>query len=147
MTKDTRFESSDWRSSGNAFGMPFFQRGGHFENNVEIQDRLRSIAELEGRTLPDLALAWVLSHKVVTTALVGFRTPSEVEDAVNASEWNLPPSLLDEVTAISDQAFQRMVADEDWSSSYDHNPWNPKPSQFAGGGKSSVGEDFGDKNY
>jgi aryl-alcohol dehydrogenase-like predicted oxidoreductase len=147
MTKDTQFESWDWRSSEYAFGMPFFQRGGHFENNVEIQDRLRGIAELEGRTLPDLALAWVLSHKVITTALVGFRTPAEVEDAVNASEWNLPPDLLDEVTAISDQAFQRMVADEQLSSSGGWNPWNIDPPQFAGGGKSSVDEDFGDKKY
>ena len=148
MTKETEFESWDWRSSGHAFGMPFFTRGEHFEKNVATQDRLRAIAEREGHTLPDLALAWVLSHPVVTTALVGFRTADEVADSAEAAEWELSPELLEEVTAISDEAFARMVADEELSPSIGGwNPWNRTPRQFAGGGKSSPDEDFGDKEY
>jgi aryl-alcohol dehydrogenase-like predicted oxidoreductase len=136
MPADYRFESWDWRDSGHAFGMPFFDRQKHFPANVETQNRLRAIAEREGHTLPDLALAWVLSHQVVSTALVGFRTPSEVDDAARAAEWKLSPELYAEVTAISDEAYQRNVADEMMvSPKGGWNPWNREPQRFAGGGR------------
>ena len=142
MTADYEFESWDWRASGHAFGMPFFDRDKHFALNVQTQDRLRAIAEREGHTLPDLALAWVLNQEAVTTALVGFRTPSEVNDAARAAEWKLSPELLAEVTAISDEAYQRIVADEmPVSPKGGWNPWNRNPQRFAGGGKSAPDEE------
>ena len=138
MTADYEFETWDWRASGHAFGLPIFDREKHFPLNVAVQDELKTIAEREGHTLPDLGLAWVLSHQVVSTALVGFRTPNEVEDAAHAAEWKLPDGLLAEINAISDAAFARNVADElmvapkgGW------NPWNRQPQRFAGGGKES----------
>ncbi len=142
MPADYEFETWDWRASGHAFGMPFFDREKHFPLNVQTQDRLRAIAEREGHTLPDLALAWVLSHEVVSTALVGFRTPAEVDDAARAAEWKLSRELYSEVTAISDEAFQRLVADEmPVSPKGGWNPWNRDPQRFAGGGKSAPDEE------
>ena len=142
MTADHKFDSWDWRDSGHAFGMPFFDRKKHFPLNVQTQDELRAIAEREGHTLPDLGLAWVLSHQVVTTALVGFRTPAEVNDAARAAEWKLSDELLAEVAAISDAAFQRLVADEMMiADKGGWNPWNRQPPKFAGGGKSSPDDD------
>ena len=141
---DHRFEADDWRATGHAFGMPFFDREKHFPANVETQDQLRAIAEREGHTLPDLALAWVLSHQAVTTALVGFRTPAEVDDAARAAEWKLSPELYAEVTAISDEAYQRIVADQILSPPIGNwNPWNRHPQRFgtAGLAKSDGGED------
>ena len=137
MAADHRFESGDWRATGHAFGLPIFDREKHFPANVETQNRLRAIAEREGHTLPDLATAWVLSHEVVTTALVGFRTRGEVDDAARAADWELGPELYAEVTAISDEAYRRNVADEllappigNW------NPWNRSPQRFGTAGLS-----------
>ena len=132
MSADHRFDSGDWRESGNAFGMPLFDRAKHFPANVKTQDRLRAIAEREGHTLPDLALAWVISHPVVSTALVGFTTPDQVEEAARATEWKLPPELYAEVTAISDEAYQRIVADEMMDPSEGtRNAWSPTPTRMA----------------
>jgi len=147
MTLDTQFETWDWRSSGHAFGMPFFDREKHFAHNVAAQDELRSIAEREGHTLPDLALAWVLNHEVITTALVGFRTKEEVNDAAQASEWKLSSQLLSEVTSISDEAFRRMEADEGVFERGGWNSYDPDPPKFAGGGKSAPDEEFDADSY
>ena len=130
-----RFEPDDWRATGHAFGMPFFDREKHFPANVEAQHRLRAIAEREGHTLPDLALAWVLSQRAVTTALVGFRDSGEVDGAVRAAGWELSPELYAEVTAISDEAYQRIVADEMLAPPIGNwNPWNRKPQRFGTAG-------------
>ena len=142
MTDAYEFESGDWRATGHAFGMPFFDRDKHFALNVATQNRLRAIAEREGHTLPDLAMAWVLSHEVVSTALVGFRTPGEVNDAARAAEWKLSPELYAEVTAISEEAYQRNVADEIRAPAFGNwNPWNHNPQRFGTAGLASSDEE------
>ena len=45
---------------------------------------LNVIAEARGQTLAQMALAWVLSHKPVTSALIGASRPAQIEDAVGA---------------------------------------------------------------
>ncbi len=79
-TTATAFESSrDWRAGGVAFGQPIF-RGDNFKTNVGVAERLRrEIAEPRGVTLSQLALAWVLGNPAISTALVGARTPAEVD--------------------------------------------------------------------
>jgi aryl-alcohol dehydrogenase-like predicted oxidoreductase len=47
--------------------------------------RARKIAESEGLSLPELALRFVLSQKVVSTALVGTANPKNIESAVAAA--------------------------------------------------------------
>ncbi len=132
MTTEYHFHPGDWRYSGNAFGLPLFDREQHFPANIQTQNRLRAIAEREGHTLPDLALAWVISHAAVTTALVGFTTPGQVEDAARAAEWELSAELYAEVTAISDEAYQRNVADEMVAPPVGtKNAWNPNPTKYA----------------
>ncbi len=45
---------------------------------------LNEIAEARNQTLAQMAIAWVLSHKQVTSALIGASKPEQVEDAVGA---------------------------------------------------------------
>jgi L-glyceraldehyde 3-phosphate reductase len=45
---------------------------------------LNEIAEARGQTLAQMALAWVLRHEVVTSALIGASRVSQVEDSVGA---------------------------------------------------------------
>jgi aryl-alcohol dehydrogenase-like predicted oxidoreductase len=79
-TAGTTFDPArDWRGHGVAFGQPIF-RGENFRTNVAVVDRLRrEIAEPRGVPLSHVALAWVLGHPAVSTALVGARTPAEVD--------------------------------------------------------------------
>ena len=45
---------------------------------------LNIMAEARDQTLAQMAIAWVLSHKEVTSALIGASRPEQIEDAVGA---------------------------------------------------------------
>ena len=46
--------------------------------------RLHVSAERRGQTLAQMAIAWVLRHKEVTSALIGASRPAQIEDAIGA---------------------------------------------------------------
>ena len=54
-------------------------------NSVKEQIRkLNDIAKARGQTLPQMAIAWVLSHPEVTTALIGASEIDQIEQNVKA---------------------------------------------------------------
>ena len=57
--------------------------------NLKLVEDLRSIAEKGGRTLAQLAIAWVLRRPEVTAAIVGARRTSQIEETVVAGDWVL----------------------------------------------------------
>ncbi len=86
---DTRFdEGRDWRSRGGAFNMPLFSEE-NFPRNLAVVEELKTLAAERGMAMYELALAWVLSNPVVSVALVGARTPAEVEANMHAPELTL----------------------------------------------------------
>ncbi len=95
MTADTKFEEDDWRRN-----FPIFE-GEHFVHSLEIVERLKKIAASQGKSIAQLAAAWVLSNPTVTVALTGVRKRSEIEENVVAGDWK----LTDEVKAEIELAF------------------------------------------
>jgi aryl-alcohol dehydrogenase-like predicted oxidoreductase len=90
----------DWRGHGVAFGQPIF-RGDNFAKNVGVVARLRrEVAEPRGVPLSQIALAWVLGHPAVSTALVGARTPAEVDANDAGAELDLSPGERTRIEAI-----------------------------------------------
>ena len=87
-TESTTFLDWDWRSSGRAFGLPLFQRE-QFLKELRVVERLKEIAARHGRSVAQLAIAWVLGHPAVTVALVGIRRSEELKENVAAVEWRL----------------------------------------------------------
>jgi aryl-alcohol dehydrogenase-like predicted oxidoreductase len=78
-TAETRFPEPDWRAKGVAFGQPLLKPE-NLGRNVAVVERLRGeVAAPRGVPVSQVALAWVLRNPVVSTALVGARTPAEVE--------------------------------------------------------------------
>jgi aryl-alcohol dehydrogenase-like predicted oxidoreductase len=112
---DTKF-SDEVRSRGHPDGLPFFEEN-HFESTRKAVGELKSIAERNGGTLPQLAVRWQRRQTAVSSALIGFRRPSEVDEAVNALDWKLPESELDAADAIGRSAYERMKPDQ--------IPWPP----------------------
>ena len=47
--------------------------------------KLNDLAQSRGQTLAQMALAWVLRHKAVTSALIGASRVSQVDDCVGAT--------------------------------------------------------------
>ncbi len=99
MTPDTRFEPDDWRRSLVAFGQPIFQ-GEHFLRNLKKVDRLKEIAASKGKTVAQLALAWVISNPAISVALVGVRRPSEVQENVRAADWAMTEQEREDIRKV-----------------------------------------------
>jgi len=57
--------------------------------NLKLVENLRSLAEKSGRTVAQLAIAWVLRRPEVTAAIVGARRPSQIEETAIAGDWML----------------------------------------------------------
>ena len=83
--KNTKFK--DWRSKG-ILGT-FTGEG--FVRNIEKVDRLKDIADNEGKTCAQTAINWVLRQEGLTTALVGVKNPDQVEENLKAIGWE--PSI------------------------------------------------------
>ena len=76
-------------------GVPADSRAGHdprFLRPADITDavlarakKLNDLAQSRGQTLAQMALAWVLRHKTVTSALIGASRVSQVDDCLGAT--------------------------------------------------------------
>jgi aryl-alcohol dehydrogenase-like predicted oxidoreductase len=72
--------ADDWRRRSSAFSEPNLTR------NLSIVDELREIAKREGaRTPGEVAVAWTLQNPAVTGAIVGARSPEQVDGWIGAA--------------------------------------------------------------
>jgi L-glyceraldehyde 3-phosphate reductase len=62
----------------------FLQRDEVTEDVLAKVRRLNELARARGQTLAQMALAWVLRHPEVTSALIGASRPGHIDDAVAA---------------------------------------------------------------
>jgi len=88
-TPETTFAKNDWRSYMHAFWLPLFRKKENFLRELKVGERLAELAQGHGKTLPQLAIAWVLGNPAVTIALVGMRNEKELKENVAATEWQL----------------------------------------------------------
>ena len=89
----------DWRSRGYAFGLPLFQRE-QFLKQLRVVERLKANAVRHGKSVAQLAIAWVLGNPAVTVGLVGIRRTEELKENVAAVEWRLSPDERQEIDTI-----------------------------------------------
>ncbi|PZD95732.1 aldo/keto reductase [Paenibacillus sambharensis] len=94
-TYDTTFDEGDWRSRSAA------HTGEGLRKNVDKANRLKAIAERYDITLPQLAVAYVLAHPALTSAIVGVRKPSHILNILPAAEVALDEAALQEIRAIA----------------------------------------------
>ncbi|NLH73694.1 MAG: aldo/keto reductase [Verrucomicrobia bacterium] len=62
--------------------------------NLQFAECLSAIAQQHGRNLAQLAVAWVLRRPEVTSAIVGIRRPSQLDEIVGAADWRLTEADL-----------------------------------------------------
>ncbi len=68
-----------------------------FTATMELVEKLRPIAERNGRTCAQLAVSWVLRRPEVTAAIVGARNPAQIEETTVAGDWNLGDDDIREI--------------------------------------------------
>jgi aryl-alcohol dehydrogenase-like predicted oxidoreductase len=83
MTAETTFPPDDWRSKSSDF------TGEGFKRNLAVVARLQEYAEGRDITLPQLAVAWVISAPAVHVAIVGARRPSQLDTTLPAADVSL----------------------------------------------------------
>jgi aryl-alcohol dehydrogenase-like predicted oxidoreductase len=70
------------------------------ESVLKTVEGLAAFADLQGKSVGELALAWVLRRIEVSTVLVGVRNVAQLLDNVNAVNWTLSDADLIEVDRI-----------------------------------------------
>ena len=64
-------------------------------------DVMRTIATEKGCTIPQVALAWLLHQKVVTSIILGAKRPDQLADNIGAAEIALSPEELAALNAVT----------------------------------------------
>jgi aryl-alcohol dehydrogenase-like predicted oxidoreductase len=89
--------NDDWRRGSAQFSEPQLSR------NLRLRDALRPIAERHGVTVSAVALAWVLAWPGVTGAIVGARSPEQVDGWIAGGSLELEGSELEAIAGAVDR--------------------------------------------
>ncbi len=81
----------DWRRRSPDFRPPKLSR------NLALRDALRPIAQQHGTTVSAVAIAWTLAWPGVTGAIVGARSPDQVDGWIRAATLELRLADLDQI--------------------------------------------------
>ena len=92
--KSTKFK--DWRSKGIIGTFT----GEAYENNIDKVDRLKALAETEGKTCAQMAINWVTRQRGVATALVGVKNESQMEENLRSVGWELSGDQQEKIEEI-----------------------------------------------
>ena len=83
----------DWRRRAREFQEPNLRR------NLLLRDGLAPIADRHDTSVSSIAIAWTLAWPGVTGAIVGARSPKQVDGWIDAASIVLTPQDLDEIAA------------------------------------------------
>ncbi len=87
------FAPDDWRRRSPEFQEP---NVGH---NLALRDALRPIAQRHDTTVSAVAIAWTIAWPGVTGAIVGARSPQQVDGWIGAASLELTSTDLEEIAA------------------------------------------------
>jgi aryl-alcohol dehydrogenase-like predicted oxidoreductase len=76
------------------------EKGSPLEAMTQELDR---VAKELGATRPQVCVAWVLTHREVTSVLAGAERPEHVDDNLKGTQLVLPAEALKALNAASDQ--------------------------------------------
>jgi aryl-alcohol dehydrogenase-like predicted oxidoreductase len=88
-----RMAADDWRRRSTEFNEPLLSR------NLALRDALRPVAARHGVSIAAVAVAWTLSWPGVSGAIVGARSPKQVDGWISAGNLTLDSSDLAEIAA------------------------------------------------
>ncbi len=81
----------DWRRGDSRFNEP------DLSQNLELVERLKAVADRHGTVPGAVAIAWALRNPAVDGAIVGFRSPEQVDPLLPAAGLELSDEDLDQI--------------------------------------------------
>ncbi|QDT52662.1 General stress protein 69 [Caulifigura coniformis] len=88
LPRNHQFDPNDKRLT-----YPLFQ-GEEWQKNQDFLDSIRPIAEESGKTVAQLAIAWVIQRPGITSALCGAKRPEQIRETAVAMDWTFTPDQL-----------------------------------------------------
>jgi aryl-alcohol dehydrogenase-like predicted oxidoreductase len=78
---------------------------GNYDNDRtwRVLDELKAVAVEAGRHPAQVALNWLLQRPTVTAPIVGARTLEHLDTNLAAAGWDLDPSLVERLNAVSER--------------------------------------------
>jgi aryl-alcohol dehydrogenase-like predicted oxidoreductase len=76
---------------------------------------LGELADKFGLTIIEMALAFVINHPAVTSAIIGPRTMDHLESQLSAPDVTLPEELLDAIDEVVPPGVNLNPADAGWT--------------------------------
>jgi aryl-alcohol dehydrogenase-like predicted oxidoreductase len=70
------------------------------QRKLEAVEQLAQVADDAGVSLIELAIAFVVNHPAVTSAIIGPRTMEQLDSQLPAADVVLDPAILDRIDAI-----------------------------------------------
>ena len=89
------------------------------QRKMDAVEDLSVLAEEAGITLIEMALAFVIRHPAVTSAIIGPRTMEHLESQLPSADVTLTDDVLDRIDEIVPPGLDINPADGGWP----HNPW------------------------
>jgi len=89
----SKLAADDWRKRGPEFQEPKLSR------NLALRDALKPIAARHGVSVSSVAVAWTLSWPGLSGAIVGARTPAQIDGWIQAATLQLTENDLAEISA------------------------------------------------
>jgi aryl-alcohol dehydrogenase-like predicted oxidoreductase len=71
------------------------------EQFFNVVDVLQEIAKETGKTVPQIALNWLLARPTVSTIVIGARNEQQLKDNLGAVGWSLTKGQLERLNAVS----------------------------------------------
>ena len=84
------------------------------QRKLEAAEALAQLAEQAGMTLIEMAIAFVIRHPAVTSAIIGPRTMEQLESQLTAADITLSDDVLDRVDQIVPPGHNVNPADGGW---------------------------------
>lgn len=76
--------------------------GEKLKKNLEIVNVMRKISEQTGKSIPSIALRFILDHIPNSVVLAGIKNPNQLLSNLEALQWNLSTEQIDELLLISE---------------------------------------------
>lgn len=131
LTRDTTFPEGDQRPTTVLF------QPGVYERCLDAVDTLRPIAARASLTVPQLAIAWLLSRPGMSTVLVGARTVSEIEENVVGADTAVSPEDMAAADAATRAVFASLPRVPDMFQNWEN--WELQRRRYEKDGQFPVG--------
>ena len=68
-----------------------------------VVDAMDEVAKETGKTIPQIALNWLLQRRTVSSVIIGARNAEQLQQNLQASGWNLTPGQVETLDRASEQ--------------------------------------------